>query len=135
MAEELSQINEIFKNAQLPGGGGDGTNMVSQSKTKSGQTFDIYKCDYPWVDKCDDKREMRLAYECMKADGGFPDLTNYCLKKLKNLDRNYKTEEDFNNCTPEEARAANDDVLSFLSDMKKADLKLKQEERSDQIFD
>jgi hypothetical protein len=71
----------------------------------------------------------------MKADGGFPDLTNYCLKKLKKLDRNYKTEEDFNNCTPEEARAANDDVLSFLSDMKKADLKLKQEERSDQIFD
>ena len=43
-------------------------------KTKPGESFDIYKCDYPWVDACDDKREMRLAYECMKEDGGFPDL-------------------------------------------------------------
>jgi hypothetical protein len=31
--------------------------------------------DYPWVEKCNDKREMRLAYEAMKEDGGFPDLT------------------------------------------------------------
>lgn len=62
-----------------------------------------------------------MAYECMKEDGGFPDLTNYCLKKLREIDPKYKTTSDFNKYTPEEERAANADVLSFLSDMKKAD--------------
>jgi hypothetical protein len=57
----------------------------------------------------------------MEKDGGFPDLTNYCLKKLKELDPRYKTTVDFNKFTPEEERAANADVLSFLSDMNKAD--------------
>lgn len=54
------------------------------------------------MDACTDKREMRLAYECMRDDGGFPDLTHYCLKKLKQLDPKYKTEADFNNYTPAE---------------------------------
>lgn len=69
---------------------------------------------------------MRLAYECIRDDGGFPDLTNYCLKKLKQLDPKYKTEADFNNYTPAEQKAANADVLGFLSEMDKADRKLRQ---------
>lgn len=59
------------------------TEPSATGKTKKGDKFDIYKVDYPWVDKCEDKREMRLAYETMKADGGFPDLTHHCLMKLK----------------------------------------------------
>jgi hypothetical protein len=58
-------------------------NNMKKRKTAPGEKFDIYKCDYAWVDEEDDKREMRLAYECMKEDGGFPDLTAYCLKRLK----------------------------------------------------
>jgi hypothetical protein len=108
-------------NNHLPGGGKEQAPAASKSKTKPGQSFDIYKCDYPWVDSCTDKREMRLAYECMEKDGGFPDLTNYCLKKLKSLDPKYKTSVDFNVYTPEEERAANADVLSFLTEMNKAD--------------
>jgi len=71
-------------------------------KTKKGEKFDIFRVDYPWVEKCADKREMRLAYEAMKEDGGFPDLTRACLLKLKQLDSKYKTEEDFNIDTPED---------------------------------
>ena len=71
----------------------------SIGKTKRGDKFDIYKVDYPWVEKCSDKREIRLAYEAMKADGGFPDLTRACLLKLKQLDPKFKTEADFNNYT------------------------------------
>jgi hypothetical protein len=82
MDQQLHELNKIFANQsaayeQAP------QQAAGSSKTKPGQKFDIYKCDYPWVDACTDKREMRLAYECMRDDGGFPDLTNYCLKKLK----------------------------------------------------
>lgn len=68
---------------------------------------------------------MRLAYECVKEDGGFPDLTATCLKKLKQLDPKFKTESDFNNYTPKEADEANADVLAFLSSMEKNDRKLR----------
>jgi tetratricopeptide (TPR) repeat protein len=79
---------------------------------------------------------MRLAYEALKLDGGFPDLTNYCLKRLKQLDPKYKTTEDFNKYTPEEEKAANKDVLNFLNDMEKADKKLQREkDQSGAIFD
>jgi len=43
---------------------------------------------------------MRLAYECMKDEGGFPGLSNYCLKKLKQLDPKFKTGDDFNKYVP-----------------------------------
>jgi len=62
----------------------------------------------------------------LKKDGGFPDLTDYCLKKLKKLDPKYKTEQDFNNYTPDEEKAANADVLQFLKEMNNADRQLKQ---------
>ena len=118
------------------GGGPPAAGAPDGRKTKQGEKFDIYKCDYPWVDAQTDKREMRLAYECMKEDGGFPDLTDYCLKKLKALDPKFKTTGDFNNYTPDQAKEANDDVLGFLSDMKKADNKLRsQHEKNQSIFD
>ena len=111
-------------------------NNFKKSKTKPGEKFDIYKVDYAWVDEEDDKREMKLAYDAMKEDGGFPDLTAYCLKKLKKLDPKFKTEADFNNYTPQEEREANDDVLDFLSDMKKADNQLRRNhEQSQAIFE
>lgn len=72
----------------------------------------------------------------MKEDGGFPDLTDYCLKRLKVLDPKFKTEADFNNYTPAEERAANDDVLDFLNDMNKADSQLRRShEASQAIFE
>ena len=105
-------------------------------KTKPGEKFDIYKVDYPWIDGCDDKRECRLAWQALTEDGGFPDLANYCKAKLKKLDPKFKLPEDFNKFTPEEEKAANKDVLSFLSDMENADKKLKRErdENGGEIF-
>lgn len=63
-------------------------------------TYDLYKVDYPWVDKQTSKKELKMAYFALKEDGGFPDLMRHTLKKLKSLDPNFKTEEDFNNYTP-----------------------------------
>jgi hypothetical protein len=40
---------------------------------------------------------------------------------LKKLDPKYKTEQDFNNYTPDEEKAANADVLQFLKEMNNAD--------------
>ena len=99
---------------------------VNTGKTPKGEKFDIYKVDYPFVDNCTDKREMRLAYECVKEDGGFPDLAEYCRKKLKLLDKNFKTEEDFNKYDPVAEREANNDVLNWLKEVNKTDKKLRE---------
>lgn len=93
-------------------------------KTRKGEKFDIYRVDYAWVDRTDDKRELRLAYEALLEDSGFPDLTTYVLKKLKTVDTKFKTTEDFNKYDPEEERLATDDVNKFLSEMKQTDRKL-----------
>jgi hypothetical protein len=121
LAEMKKMLDMHAKEAGSKDGGPPSAGAPDTRKTKPGEKFDIYKCDYPWVDAQTDKREMRLAYECMKEDGGFPDLTDYCLKKLRELDPKFKTTADFNNYTADEAKEANDDVLSFLSDMNKAD--------------
>ena len=87
--------------------------------------FDIFKIDYKWVDNENSKKELKGAYNCLKDDGGFPDLQAYVLKKLKQVDKNFKTAEDFNNATPEEIKAANNDVLDFLNQPSETDKKLR----------
>jgi hypothetical protein len=92
--ENLDALNSMF--------GKDEKQEPSTRLTKKGEKFDIFKVDYPWVEKTTDKREMRLAYEAMKEDGGFPDLTHACLKRLKEIDPKFKTTADFNNYTSED---------------------------------
>ena len=60
--------------------------------------FDIYKIDYAWIDKETSKKELRGAYNCLKDDGGFPDLQKYCLAKLKQVDKNFKNYIYLENC-------------------------------------
>lgn len=67
--ENLEALTKVFGQEEKP-------EPSTTGKTKKGEKFDIFKVDYPWVEKCNDKREMRLAYEAMKEDGGFPDLTH-----------------------------------------------------------
>jgi hypothetical protein len=90
-------------------------------KTRSGEKFDLLKVDYKWIDNCDDKRELRLAYEALELDSGFPDLLTYCLKKLKSVDKKFKTAEDFNRYDPVEEKRATEDVNAFLAEMKETD--------------
>ena len=103
--------------------------------------YDLYKVDYKWVDNQKDKRELRAAYQALKEDGGFPDLMNHTLKRLKVVDPKFKTTEDFNNYTAEEERAANEDVLAFLEQMNESDKKIRGDSgpakpaRSKDIFD
>lgn len=60
-------------------------------------------------------------------------------KRLKEVDPNFKTAEDFNNYTPAEERSANDDVLAFLDEMNETDKKIRGEDqastRSKAIFE
>ena len=88
-------------------------------------TYDLWKVDYPWVDKQTSKRELKHAYMALKEDGGFPDLLKHVLKKLKSLDPNFKTEADFNNYTPQDAEDANNDVMAFLDEMNETDKKIR----------
>ena len=87
--------------------------------------FDLYKVDYQWVAKQTSRKELRGAYNELKADGGFPDLLKAVTKKLKEVDPKFKTPEDFNNYTPAEEQEANNDVLAFLDEMNEADKKLR----------
>ena len=99
---------------------GDSANFKGDPRDRK-HKFDIYKIDYGWIQKETSKKELRGAYQCLKDDGGFPDLQDCCLKRLKEVDRNFKTSEDFNNATPEEIAAANDDVLDFLNSANEVD--------------
>ena len=51
-------------------------------------------------------------------------------KRLKEVDPNFKTAEDFNNYTPAEERSANDDVLAFLDEMNETDKKIRGEDQA-----
>lgn len=93
--------------------------------TRAGEKFDIYKVDYRWIELQNDKRELRLAYEAVKADGGFPDLLLAVREKLRVVDPSFKTSEDFNNYTREYADEVNNDVLNFLRQAKQNDEKLR----------
>jgi tetratricopeptide (TPR) repeat protein len=93
--------------------------------TAPGEKFDIYKVDYKWIALQTNKRELRLAYETVKADGGFPDLLKAVRDRLKVVDPTFKTTEDFNNYSSEYAREVNSDVLDFLRQAKQNDDKLR----------
>ena len=95
--------------------------------------FDIYKIDWKWVDNQTSKKELRGAYNCLKEDGGFPDLMAYTLKRLKEVDKSFKTTEDFNNATPQDIKAANDDVLDFLNQANETDQKLRGPNAKEQV--
>ena len=88
-------------------------------------TFDLYKVDYPWIAKETSKRELKGAYKALTEDGGFPDLLKAVVKRLKVVDPNFRTAEDFNNYTPADEAEANQDVLAFLDQMNEADKKLR----------
>ena len=51
-------------------------------------------------------------------------------KKLKTIDPSFKTAEDYNNYSPAEERAANEDVLAFLDEMNETDKKIRGEDKS-----
>jgi len=52
-------------------------------------------------------------------------LTNYCLKRLKVVDKKYKSAEDFNRSDPVAEKAANVDVMTFMKEMEQTDRKLR----------
>ena len=108
--------------------------MINRPQEQSGDprdrkpTFDLYKVDYKWIEKETSRRELRGAYRALTEDGGFPDLLKACIKRLKVIDPNFKTKEDFNNYTPADEAEANDDVMAFLDQMNEADKKLRGED-------
>jgi hypothetical protein len=51
---------------------------------------------------------------------------NHCLKKLKLVDRNFRSEEDFKKVDPVAEKEANKDVMDWLREMNKTDNRLRQ---------
>ena len=115
--DEDDTNNDVYNRPQSGEGAGD-------PRTKR-PTFDLYKVDFAWVEKETNRRELRGAYQALKEDNGFPDLLKAVEKKLKQVDPKFRTASDFNNYTPADERAANDDVLAFLDEMNEADKKLR----------
>ena len=120
-AEDLQKMAAQMLDNNMGSADNNQPPTMASDKTRKGERFDLLKVDYQWVDRCDDKRELRLAYESLVEDAGFPDLTAHCLAKLKTVDKKFKTQEDFNRYDPEEERKANEDVNAFLSEMASTD--------------
>lgn len=93
--------------------------------TTPGEKFDIYKVDYRWIELQTNKRELKLAYDAVKEDGGFPDLLKAIREKLRVVDPAFKTTEDFNNFSSEYAKEVNSDVMEFLRQAKQNDENLR----------
>ena len=89
--------------------------------------FDLYKVDYKWIEEQSSLKELKKAIRALEQDQGFPDLLAAVKNKLKELDTSFKTTEDFNNYTPAEERAAQDEVMAFLDEMNETDLKIRGE--------
>jgi hypothetical protein len=82
--------------------------------------------DYNWINAQTNKRELRLAYDAIKTDGGFPDLLKCIRDRLRVVDPKFKTTEDFNTgISNEYAKEVNSDVLVFLKQARENDEKLR----------
>jgi len=68
---------------------------------------------------------LKLAYESIKDDGGFPDLLREIRERLRVVDPSFRTTDDFNNFTAEYAKEHNDDINAFFSKAKESDSKLR----------
>ena len=99
---------------------------INLRPTSKGDKFDIYKVDYNWINTQTNKRELRLAFDSIKTDGGFPDLLKCIRDRLRVVDPKFKTTEDFNTgISTEYAKEVNSDVLAFLKQAKENDEKLR----------
>lgn len=56
------------------------------NKAHNGQApqnkFDLQKCDYDWIAKNKDVKELKKAYLALKEDGYFPDLLKTCGERI-----------------------------------------------------
>jgi len=100
--------------------------------------FDIYRIDYPWIEKATNMHEMKLAHETLVEDGGYPDLLKTLEARMMEVDPSFKRKMEANHkLTSDEQKVINDEMGSFLDDIKKTDHKLTiggTEEASKAIF-
>jgi tetratricopeptide (TPR) repeat protein len=69
---------------------------------------------------------LKLAFEAIREDGGFPDLLHEIRERLRVVDPSFRTTEDYNNYSAEYAKEYNEDINAFLSKAKESDSKLRQ---------
>lgn len=88
--------------------------------------FDLNKVDYNWIEKTNDKKELKNAYRALEADGFFPDLLRVCGEKLVSLDPNFKrVVEGEKKLTMDEEQELENDLLTFLDAVNKTDSQLR----------
>lgn len=62
----------------------------SEEAAKRTPKFDLNKIDYTWIEKTSNLKELRLAYEELELDGGFPDLLKTLRNRIGELDPVFK---------------------------------------------
>ena len=94
--------------------------------------FDINKIDYQWIEKENNVKDLKLAYEELEYDGYFPDLLKCLGKKIASLDNEFRLRfEPEKKLSAEEEKAVNADLFSFLDEMQKTDDKLRGKDKGD----
>jgi tetratricopeptide (TPR) repeat protein len=113
----------------------------SEEAAKRTPKFDINKIDYGWIEKTSSLKELRLAYEELEYDGGFPDLLKTLQGRMCELDPVFKRRIELSNVkiSADEERKINDDLFSFLDQMQATDDKLRginntEDQENDSIF-
>ena len=88
-------------------------------------TYDIYKVDYEFIEKCTDKKELKKAIAALEEDNGFPDLVKACKERLGELDPNMRRLLNQKPVTAEERSEIEDDINKFLDSANQDDEALK----------
>ena len=82
--------------------------------SKPVKKFNIEKVSFEWVEEWKDRKEIKKAYEAIKAEGGYYDLEQALKKKLAELDPTFKRQIDERPLTSGEKESIADDLAKFL---------------------
>ena len=88
-----------------------------QDSREKNHAYDINKVDFEWVEQQTNAKELHMAYQAIKEDGGFFDLERALENKLKSLDPVFKKKMDSGHITNEEQKALNEEIHQFLNEM------------------
>jgi sperm-associated antigen 1 len=83
---------------------------MSQQKPK----YNIEKISFEWVEECKDRKEIKKAYEAIKADGGYYDLEQALKNKLASLDPSFNRRINEKPLTKEEKENIDTEMDMFL---------------------
>ena len=80
----------------------------------SKKKYPIEKVSFEWVEECNDRKEIKKAYEAIKAEGGYYNLEKTLKEKYSKLDPTFRKRIDEKPLSKEEKENVSKDLDSFL---------------------